>query len=79
MSDWEHFNEGEKMTSLPCPERLLLKPHEAAASLSLSERTLWKYTAPRGPIPCCRIGSSIRYRVEDLRAYIAAASKGGVR
>ncbi len=50
--------------------RLLLKPREAAASLSISERSLWANTTPRGPIPCVRIGGSVRYAPEALQAYI---------
>ena len=61
------------MSSISCQERLLLKPREAAQALALSERTLWQYTTPRGPIPCCRIGSSIRYRLMDLQNYLAEA------
>ena len=38
--------------------------------LSVCEKILWGLTAPRGPIPCVRIGRAVRYSVEDLRAWI---------
>ena len=52
-------------------QRMLLKPREAAASLNISERQLWAHTEPRGPIPCVRIGSSVRYSPQALQAYIS--------
>jgi hypothetical protein len=42
----------------------------AARLLSVSERTLWGITAPRGPLPCVRIGRSVGYAVADLVAYV---------
>lgn len=56
------------------PERLLLSARAAAKALSLSERTLWACTAPRGPIPCLRAGKRVLYPVERLRAWIDAAT-----
>jgi len=50
------------MQSLSCPP-LALRPREAARMLSISERTLWSMTAPRGPIPCARIGTGKRQTV----------------
>ncbi len=50
--------------------RLLLTPREAAAALSISERTLWSITAPRGALRLVRIGRSVRYDPHDLAAYI---------
>ena len=58
-------------TTTPAP--LLLRPRDAARALSISERTLWALTQPRGPIPCVRVGvmnRSIRYDLLDLRAFI---------
>jgi hypothetical protein len=57
--------------------RLLLTSREAAVALSVSERTLWTLTQPRGPIPAIRLGGrgatarALRYSVDDLRAWIA--------
>lgn len=53
-------------------QRLLLKPREAAARLSISERTLWAHTFPRGNILATRIGSCVRYSPNALQAYVAA-------
>jgi len=50
--------------------RLLLSVREAAKMLAISERTLWSITAPRGPLPCVRIGRSVRYDLRDLQAFI---------
>jgi predicted DNA-binding transcriptional regulator AlpA len=63
-------------------EKLLLTPREAAAALSISERTLWAITAPRGPLPAVRPGGgrSVRYSMTSLRRYIddaEAAQMGG--
>jgi len=61
----------------PAPPPLLLTPRAAAAALSMSPRTLWGLTAPRGPIPVVRIGRAVRYSPESLRAWIAAQQRGG--
>ena len=61
------------------PGRLLTTP-EAADLLSISDRTLWTLTSPRGPIPCVKVGArSIRYRVCDLERYAASCvqTEGG--
>lgn len=49
---------------------ILLRPREAAEMLGVSERTVWNLTAPRGPIPCVRIGRSVRYSQSSLRAWV---------
>jgi len=59
----------------PLPEKLLVTSREAASLLSVSERTLWSITAPRGPIPAIRLGKAVRYAVDDLLAWIEKASK----
>ena len=65
-------------------ESLALRPCEAAKALGISPRTLWGLTAPRGPIPCLRIGHGKRrtvlYPVADLQAWLSRqteAAKGG--
>ena len=55
--------------------RLLLRPSEAAESLGISERTLWSLTDD-GTIPCVRLGRSVRYDVEVLRAWVAKQPRG---
>ena len=63
-------------------ESLALRPREAAKALGISPRTLWGLTAPRGPIPCLRIGQGKRqtvlYPVAELQAWLSRqAEKGG--
>ena len=55
----------------PC---LAMRPREAAASLSISERTLWTLTK-RGEIPHVRIGRSILYSMDALRTWLDEKSK----
>lgn len=52
--------------------RLLLRPAEAARALGISPKTLWSRTVPRGDVPCVRVGKSVRYAPEDLRAWVAS-------
>jgi predicted DNA-binding transcriptional regulator AlpA len=63
---------------------LSLRPRDAAKALGISERTLWGLTAPRGPIPCLRVGPGKRrtvlYPVAELQAWLsqqAEAQTGG--
>jgi hypothetical protein len=63
-------------------ESLALRPRDAAKALGISERTLWGLTAPRGPIPCLRIGHGKRlcvlYPVAELQTWLSRhAEKGG--
>lgn len=51
--------------------KLLLTAREAAAALSISERSLWGLTN-QGILRCVRIGRSKRYSIDDLRAFIAS-------
>jgi hypothetical protein len=44
-------------------DTLALRPRDAAKALGISPRTLWALTAPRGPIPCVRIGAGKRKTV----------------
>jgi excisionase family DNA binding protein len=50
--------------------KLLLSVREAAKALSVSERTLWNMTAPRGPIPSIRLGSRVLYSTSALQKWI---------
>jgi excisionase family DNA binding protein len=56
---------------------LLLTPRQAAKALSISERTLWAITAPRGPMPAVRIGRAVRYLVSDLQEWIESQKQKG--
>lgn len=70
------------MPDNPPPAALLIDPRAAAALLAISARTLWALTAPRGPIPAVRVGRLVRYRPDDLAAWVqaaAAADPGGQR
>ena len=51
-------------------QQLLFTTRLAAKLLSISDRQLWAHTQPRGPIPCVRIGNSVRYSPGALQAYI---------
>jgi len=50
---------------------------EASAYMSVSERTVWEWTAPRGELPVVKLGRSVRYRPEDLEAFVTARIVGG--
>jgi hypothetical protein len=58
------------------PVRLLLDARDSARALSISQKTLWSQTEPRGPIPCIRLGRRVLYSVDALRQFIASASSG---
>jgi excisionase family DNA binding protein len=58
-------------------EPICLSPKEAAAALSLGLRTLARLRE-RGEGPrWINVGRSVRYRVEDLKAWLASGSIGG--
>ena len=61
----------------PVERRLLLKPREASQICSISERQLWAQTQPRGPIPCVRIGNSVRYSPEALQRFFESQQQEG--
>lgn len=49
---------------------ICVKARVAAQMLDISQRQLYELTAPRGPIPCVRMGNSIRlFRVADLEKW----------
>lgn len=49
--------------------RLLLNSRDAAKALAISERKLWELTN-RGAVRSVKIGRSVRYRIDDLQAFI---------
>ena len=57
------------------PEPLAVDSQQAAKLLSVSARTLWALTSPRGPIPALRLGRRVVYPLESLRAWIASAQQ----
>ncbi len=51
--------------------QMLLTPREAAKALTISEKTLWSLSVPRGPIPVVRLGArSVRYTRAALCHYV---------
>jgi hypothetical protein len=50
---------------------LALRPKEAAKALGIGQRKLWELTAPRGPIPCVRVGCCVLYPYHLLQAWLA--------
>jgi len=70
------------MPSSIISEKLLLSAQEASKALSISARSLWARTAPRGSIPSIRLGSRVLYSTSALQKWIdaetgAAGQKGG--
>ena len=57
------------------PVSLTLRVREAAEALGICERTLYQLTAPRGPIPCVRIGrgkrKTVLYSVDALKEWVS--------
>lgn len=63
----------------PAPDRLALRPREAAAALGISERLLATMTST-GAIPSVKLGRRRVYPVELLQRWLAErATKGGRR
>jgi hypothetical protein len=62
----------------PAPQ-LLLTPVAAAKVLSISARTLWSRSYPRGPIPVVKIPGTraVRYSLTALVEFIQTAQEGG--
>ncbi len=65
---------------LPIPiDSIALRPREAAKALGISQRTLWSLSAPRGPIPCVRVGhgkrKSVLYSLACVQAWLADQSQ----
>ena len=56
--------------------KLLLNAKEASAALGVCEKTLWSYTRTYS-IPVVRIGTAVRYDVEDLKAFIQQRKEAG--
>ena len=43
---------------------------EVAEDTRLCEKSVWNATAPRGDLPCVKLGSRTLYRPEDVAAWI---------
>ena len=48
----------------------LMSIREVAGRTGLCEKSIWNATAPRGTLPCVKLGSRILYRPEDVAAWI---------
>jgi predicted DNA-binding transcriptional regulator AlpA len=48
---------------------MLLRANDAAKTLAISPRLLWRLTK-QGVIPCCRLGRAVRYDPDVLRTWI---------
>ena len=62
-----------------CPTDLLT-PDQVAASLGLSHRTLaaWRSNR-RNPLPYVKVGSRIRYRRQDVAAWLESQTRNAGR
>jgi len=63
-------------TTAVCNRPELWDAKQTAKALGLSERALWDLSFPRGKLPVCRLGRSVRYRPADVAAYVAANTTG---
>jgi excisionase family DNA binding protein len=59
------------MKKITKPNENLLSEPQAAAYLNMSYSKLRLYVRPQNKIAFHRLGSSIRYTVEDLKIYVA--------
>ena len=51
--------------------RLLLTGRETAEALGVSERSLYRMTAPRGELVATKLGNrTLRYHVDDIRKFV---------
>ncbi len=62
--------------SLPATAQKLLKPADASAYLAISPRKLWSIKST-GDLPHIRIGTAVRYSVDDLDDWIERQRQGG--
>lgn len=63
------------MELLTHPSALLKKP-EVAKRLSVCPRMIDTLVS-RGELPCVKIGKAIRFKTEDVQAFIESQRKGG--
>ena len=57
-------------TAITSEPRFLLSVVETARALNLSRKKLWEITAPRGDLPCIKIGTRVLYSPADIMAWI---------
>jgi len=49
---------------------MLMSIREVAEQTRLCEKSVWNATAPRGDLPCVKLGARCLYRPEDVAAWI---------
>jgi predicted DNA-binding transcriptional regulator AlpA len=52
------------------PVSKLMNVREVAEVSGLCEKSIWNVTAPRGDLPCVKMGTRVLYRPEDVAAWI---------
>jgi excisionase family DNA binding protein len=52
-------------------DRIALSADELAERLGLSRKTIFNHTAPRGTLRPIRIGSSVRYALDEIDRWLA--------
>ena len=57
-------------TAITSQAKFLLSVAETARALNLSRKKLWQITAPRGDLPCIKIGTRVLYSPADIMAWI---------
>ncbi|MEI8022180.1 MAG: hypothetical protein WCH39_28480, partial [Schlesneria sp.] len=60
---------GENLRNVEGP-LMLWDTRFTAASMSVSERTLFEWTEPRGTLKCVRFPNRTMYRPEDVRTWL---------
>jgi predicted DNA-binding transcriptional regulator AlpA len=65
---------GAVVRNIEHDETSLLHSRDAAKLLTISERTLWDISSPRGTVPTVRMGRSVRYLRGDLLAWLRQQS-----
>ena len=48
----------------------LMSIREVAQQTGLCEKSVWNATAPRGELPCAKLGARTLYRPDDVAAWI---------
>jgi excisionase family DNA binding protein len=59
-----------EQTAITSQPKFLLSVAETAKALGLSRKKLWEITAPRGDLPCIRVGRRVLYSPADVVAWI---------
>jgi len=57
-------------TAIASHPKFLLSVVETARALNVSRKKLWEITAPRGDLPCIKIGTRVLYSPADIMAWI---------